>query len=657
MSRPASRTMLPRTMLLATLLALAVAPISGWGIGNVVRFPAMALKGLGHVATTPVRMLRNRGKDKGDAAVCVASAEPSDIKTSDIKTTLEAAGQGHLFAGLTAGQTETLLKQAAVLDTQLPGGIQTYVETARTLLKDSAEGKNPFEGFSPEVPQGEKLVIGDADFLALETLGKEAISEAGFVLVAGGLGERLGYSGIKIELPLYIAEREASFLSLYVQHILQLQGAGKQIPLAIMTSGDTHAQTVALLAKHNNFGMAPGQITIMQQNLVPALKDSDARFAANADGTIATKPHGHGDVHTLLHQTGTAEAWQAQGVKWVVFFQDTNGIIFRALPSVLGVSKRNDMDVNSVCVPRTPGEAVGGLCKLTHKDGRQVTVNVEYNQLDPLLRSTEQYAGGDVADASGHSPFPGNINILVFKMSSFSDVLKSTEGRMKEFVNPKYKDDTKTTFKSPTRLECMMQDYPLLLPASAKVGFTQLDRWLCFSPVKNNLVDAALKAEKKMPAECAGSAESDAMALNARLLKMAGVSIEDTTSEPVSFSGVPLAFGPMITLLPSFGTCLTDVKARIADPSKVSISAGSALTIEGDVTVRGSLNVNGALVIRATKGAKIIIDNLAVNNAGWKMVPAEGGDVNVAMRGYNIEKSDTREIVFEGPGEHVIDEA
>jgi len=31
-------------------------------------------------------------------------------------------------------------------------------------------GKNPFEGFSPEVPQGEKLVIGDDDFLALEKL-------------------------------------------------------------------------------------------------------------------------------------------------------------------------------------------------------------------------------------------------------------------------------------------------------------------------------------------------------------------------------------------------------------------------------------------------------------------------------------------------------
>jgi len=34
-----------------------------------------------------------------------------------------------------------------------------------------------------------------------------------------------------------------------------------------------------------------------------------------------------------------------------------------------------------------------------------MTINVEYNQLDPLLKTTP--AGGDVADASGFSPYPG----------------------------------------------------------------------------------------------------------------------------------------------------------------------------------------------------------------------------------------------------------
>jgi hypothetical protein len=36
----------------------------------------------------------------------------------------------------------------------------------------------------------------------------------------------------------------------------------------------------------------------------------------------------------------------------------------------------------------------------------------------------------------------------------------------------RYKDASKTTFKSSTRLECMMQDYPRTLSPSAKVGFS-----------------------------------------------------------------------------------------------------------------------------------------------------------------------------------------
>ena len=44
--------------------------------------------------------------------------------------------------------------------------------------------------------------------------------------------------------------------------------AGVTIPLAIMTSDDTHSLTVQLLKDHDNFGMAEGQISIMKQNKV-----------------------------------------------------------------------------------------------------------------------------------------------------------------------------------------------------------------------------------------------------------------------------------------------------------------------------------------------------------------------------------------------------
>jgi UDP-sugar pyrophosphorylase len=59
-------------------------------------------------------------------------------------------------------------------------------------------------------------------------------------------------------------------------------------------------------------------------------------------------------------------------------------------------------------------------------------------------------------------------------LPTYTQTLQSTGGRVNEFVNPKYVDESKTAFKSPTRLECMMQDFPLLLPKAAKVGFTTL---------------------------------------------------------------------------------------------------------------------------------------------------------------------------------------
>ena len=70
----------------------------------------------------------------------------------------------------------------------------------------------------------------------------------------------------------------------------------------------------------------------------------------------------------------------------------------------------------------------------------------------------------------------GNINQLVLKAESYLPALEKTHGIIAEFVNPKYKDDTRTAFKSSTRLECMMQDFPHGLPSDASVGFTVINQ-------------------------------------------------------------------------------------------------------------------------------------------------------------------------------------
>lgn len=74
-------------------------------------------------------------------------------------------------------------------------------------------------------------------------------------------------AGIKVALPCESASGRC-FLQLYIEFILALQeasgaaAAGRLLPLAIMTSDDTHARTEALLKKHNNFGMKEGQVRL-----------------------------------------------------------------------------------------------------------------------------------------------------------------------------------------------------------------------------------------------------------------------------------------------------------------------------------------------------------------------------------------------------------
>ena len=54
---------------------------------------------------------------------------------------------------------------------------------------------------------------------------------------------------------------------------------------------------------------------------------------------------------------------------------------------------------------------------------------VEYTQVDALLRSTRDYPEGDVNGPDGLSPFPGNVNQLVFALPPYAETLALTEGR------------------------------------------------------------------------------------------------------------------------------------------------------------------------------------------------------------------------------------
>ena len=555
------------------------------------------------------------------------------------------AGQEHLIADWDAPGTNDAAKAAFLkslihINDSYPGGLTGYISNARKLLAEAKEGKNPFEGFIPHQPDKADLTEFDSAYDRYEALGKNQFGKTAIVLVAGGLGERLGYSGIKLDIPVEVTET-TSYLAHYAACIKAMEARMKQpkpVPFIIMTSDDTNAKTVASLKANNWFGLKEEQIHILKQELVPAIADNNGRLALQEKYKLILKPHGHGDIHMLLYSTGLAAKLAEQGIEHLLFMQDTNGQVFNAMPAALGVSVEKGFDFNSIAVNRIPGEAVGGLAKLV-KGKTELTLNVEYNQLDPLLRATVS-PEGDVPNEQGFSMFPGNINVLVIRMASYVKILERTRGIIAEFVNPKYADASKTTFKSPTRLETMMQDLPKLFGPDEKTGVTIFDRRWCFSANKNNIKDAAAKHAAGGPPESGATAESDFYLAGRMKLAAAGMKVETAKEELIL--GIPFTASPRVLLRPSFALTLDEVRAKI---SGGSISDDATLVLDGqDITLENvEIAAGSALVIKACDGAKVTAKNLKVENDGFELVPLTADEQNSAatpeylrLRGYRI---------------------
>ncbi len=578
---------------------------------------------------------------------------------------LVGADQHHLFAdwdppGSADTEKTAFMESLARIHHAYPGGLTGYIDNARKLLAEARAGSNPFEGFVPHQPES---VVDLTGFGALydhyEKIGRDHFDKTGIVLVAGGLGERLGYGGIKLDIPVEVTET-TTYLAHYTSCIKAMQArmtTPRLMPLIIMTSEDTNARTLATLEANDWFGLRREQVHILKQELVPAIADNDGHLALEAKYKLILKPHGHGDIHMLLHTSGLAAQLHAEGLEHIVLIQDTNGQVFNAVPAALGVAVEKQYDFNSVAVPRIPGEAAGGLATLVRGDTR-MTINIEYNQLDPLLRATVN-PEGDVPDEHGYSIFPGNINVLVIKLASYVRILARTKGIIAEFVNPKYADASRNAFKKPTRLETMMQDLPRLFGPEEKPGVTVFDRRWSFSANKNNIADAAAKAASGGVPESAASAESDFYLGYRTKLRMAGMEVVEAPARAIQ--GVPVVPGPRVLLRPSFAMTLAEVRDKICGGR---IEGEATLVLDGpDIRLENVVIRDGAaLVVKACDGARVVLKNLVVGGSGFALKLLDEQEAVSAttpeylrIRGYRIVPDAPRVLVFPEPGDYVLE--
>ena len=565
---------------------------------------------------------------------------------------LHELNQDHIIAkynSATPEEKKNFIIQFNELDKVCRGGIKDYLQRAKILLEASKNKVNNFSDTTIEIPDDiPRIEIGTDEFYELDQLGFNQLKDTVFVLVAGGLGERLGYTGIKIGLQndlitlrTYI-EVYTDFIKAYEDRVRKKEkekiDKDWYIPFCIMTSGDTHDETISLLKTHNDYGMRPGQISIVKQNKIPAILDNDCHLALEHDKfLIETKPHGHGDIHYLLYTSGKAKQWIKEGKKYMVQFMDTNVLAFNCVPASIGASVKYSYDVNSIVVPRRPKDAIGAICRINRADGTSVVQNVEYNLVDPLLK--EKFNGkGDIANESGFCDFPGNLNVLVFKLEPYLKILEETQGLVPEFVNPKYADETRTKFKSPTRLECLMQDVPKLIKNGETVGYTYFDRWFCFSACKNNLKDAIEKLKKNETGESAFTVERDIFKTNERILSEICGKLEVVNTEPeneLNIGGCTVKFGPKIIIYPSYAPTISELKEKLQKMKKgIRMTNNSTLILKNDINIEEGIDLDGYLV--ADKDEKDLLVCKNKKRVVYTLLKVGEGEDHEKLRGYAI---------------------
>ena len=162
-----------------------------------------------------------------------------------------------------------------------------------------------------------------------------------------------------------------------------------------------------------------------------------------------------------------------------------------------------------------------------------------------------------------------------------------------------------------------------------RVGFTMFPAWICYSPCKNNVQDAAAAVKKGVPGGCAWTAESDQYFAQAEILRHCGCNVEKGESR--EFLGISACIGPRIVIDASTAIFSHEYTKVFPYPNRIKISARSTLIIEGDVVIE-ALELDGALVAKSGSGHNL-------------RVVASGENGRVVNEGHSFEEVDSKDLL------------
>ncbi len=286
---------------------------------------------------------------------------------------------------LAAYGQEHLLRYYDELDAEGRASLLAQIDAADMELAESRRGQSPRGRISPisvmrlsEIEENRESFAGT---------GLEAIraGHVGAVLLAGGMGTRLGMDGPKGAYNIGLT-RDLYIFECLIGNLLDVvRLAGAWIHLFVMTSDRNHDATVDFLTAHEFFGYAPEYVHFFMQDMAPAT-DYDGKIYLEEKGRISTSPNGNGGWFASMKKTGMLDIVHAAGIEWLNAFAVDNVLQRIADPCFVGAVIQKGCSAGAKVVRKNaPDEKVGVICL---EDGRPSIV--EYYELtDELMNARD----------------------------------------------------------------------------------------------------------------------------------------------------------------------------------------------------------------------------------------------------------------------------
>ena len=297
------------------------------------------------------------------------------------------------------------------------------------------------------------------------------------VLVAGGQGTRLGFDQPKGMFKIGPVSNRTLF-QIFADRLLAVNRYyGVEVPLYVMTSDATDAETREYFEQNDYLGLSPSSVKIFKQGTMPAVDAGTGKLLLDSKSSLALSPDGHGGTVSALVRSGSLDDAEKRGVKLLSYIQVDNPLVALCDPVFIGHHLLAGSEMTSqVDRKRYPKEMVANVLLV---DGQMQII--EYSDLPD--------EAAEAINADGSPRFwAGSIAVHVIdidflrRMSDRTDALPFHRASKKvPFVAPSG-ERVEPEAPNATKFERFIFD---LLPWAKNAIVVEGLPSECFAPVKN----------------------------------------------------------------------------------------------------------------------------------------------------------------------------